>query len=909
VRKIVLLIAFCFSLCASATHNRAGEILYKRIEPFTTVVGGLTVQVYTYSFTIIKYTNDGANVADRCVDTLYFGDGAQAVAPRVLGPACNDCQGEGTCGVVILSQGGYIVKKNIYTITHTYAGPGNYLVHSFDPNRNEGVQNMLNSVSVPFYIESLLIIDPISGANSSPIFGNDPIDKACFKKCFYHNPGAYDPDGDSLSFELTYCRGTGGLIVPGYYYPPQQEPGTTYSINPFTGLLTWCSPQVVSQYNLAFIVKEWRKNTSNHYYLVGYVLRDMQVIVEACPNNDPPNLEVPKDTCVEAGTLINKVIKVTDPNPGNVVTVTGAGGAYAAPSPTASPFLISAITPYTFQFNWQTTCDHIRSQPYICVFKATDNQSPTPGVGFWNYNIRVVPPSVKNVTASPLGSTMKITWSLSACDPPNNPIIGYKVYRKNDCNGVTFDPCKTGVDPTLGYTYIGQSPSTSTLFIDNNGGNGLTVGQDYSYLIVALYTDGSLSFASSQVCAKLKRDVPILLNVDVLSTSASTGSVFLRWTRPLTTAGNLDTNVFAGPYTFNLQHRVGATGTFSNVHTTTANSILQLDTSYTNTGLNTVDTDHQYQIEFLASGTINVGTSQKATSEFLTGVPGDRKVNLSWAATTPWINDTFVVFRRDPGTIPFYTIAAVTSPNYIDNNNVVNRYTYCYKILSRGAYSDPTIFKPLLNKSQEICATAVDQTAPCTPSITVNASCLGGSVTVSWNNVALSCSDDVIKYILYKKKTIDEEFVKLDTIRGSGNITMIFPPENAGEQDELIQSCYAIQAVDSSANVSPRSPDYCVDNCPEFELPNIISLNGDGINDFFKAVKVRQIKEIDLYVFDRWGNNVFKTKDPYFQWNGKSAQSGLTVSDGTFFYICDVYEPRVTGIKKRSLKGYMQVVK
>jgi gliding motility-associated-like protein len=906
VKKTLLLIAFCFSICASATHNRAGEILYKRIAPFTTVVGGLTVQVYTYSFTIIKYTNDGANVADRCVDTLYFGDGARAVAPRINGPNCIDCQGEGTCGVVILNQQGYVVKKNIYTTTHTYAGPGRFLVHSFDPNRNDGVQNMQNSVSVPFYIESLLIIDPISGANSSPIFGNDPIDKACFHKCFYHNPGAYDPDGDSLSFELTYCRGTDGVVVPGFYQPSAE--GGTYSINPITGLLSWCSPQVVTQYNLAFIVYEWRKNTSKQYYLVGYVERDMQVIVEACPNNDPPNLQMPVDTCVEAGTLVAKTIRVTDPNPGNIVTVTGSGGAFAAPSPTATPYLVSIITPYTFQFNWQTTCDHIRSQPYICIFKATDNQAPTPGIGFWNYNIRVVPPSVKNVAANPLGSTMKITWSLSTCDPPNNPIVAYKLYRKNDCNGVTFDPCKTGVDPTLGYTYIGQSPPTSTVFIDNNGGNGLTVGQDYSYLIVAVYTDGSQSFASSQVCAKLKRDVPILLNVDVLSTSTSTGSVFLRWARPLTNAGNLDTNVFSGPYTFNLQHKVGATGTFSVVHSTTANSILQLDTSYTNIGLNTIDTDHEYQIEFIA-GAINVGTSQKATSIFLSAVPNDRRIDLSWTSTTPWNNTKYTIYRQDPGSMVMNTIAVTASIAYTDTFAVKNHSTYCYKVLSEGAYSDPTVFAPLLNNSQTVCATAVDLTPPCTPSLSVNASCLGGSVTVSWNNVALSCADDVTKYILYKKKTIDEEFVKLDTIYGSGNITMIFPPENAGDQDELIQSCYAIQAVDLTGNVSKRSPDYCVDNCPEFELPNIISLNGDGVNDFFKAVKVRQIKEIDLYVFDRWGNNVFKTKDPYFKWDGKSAQSGLIVSDGTFFYICDVYEPRVTGIKKRSLKGYLQVVK
>ena len=903
MRKLLLCLLILFSFIGKATHNRAGEILYKRIQPFTKVVGGLTVQVYTYSFTIVKYTNDGSTIADRCEDTLYFGDGERGIAPRVNGSLCGDCQSPITCGSIIMNQNGYIVKKNIYTIIHTYAGPGNYLVRSLDPNRNEGVHNIPNSVNLPFYIESFLVINSFTGANSSPTFSFDPIDRACVDKCFYHNPGAYDTDGDSLSFELTTSRGADGSTVPGYFMPSVE--GGIYNINATTGLMTWCSPKFVTQYNLAFIVKEWRKNTSGVYQLVGYVLRDMQVIVIACPFNNPPSMIIPQDTCVEAGTLIDKVIYVNDPDGNNAVTVTGGGGAYSAPSPTAIPFSVVSSVPYSFNFKWQTGCQHIRQQPYISIFKAEDNHPTNELVYFGNYSIRVVPPSVKNVTANPIGSDMQITWSPSACNPTNNPIAAYKIYRKNDCSSVVFDPCKTGVDPSLGYTFIGQTNANTTLYLDNNGGNGLIVGQDYSYLVVAQYADGSLSFASTQVCSKLKRDVPIILNVDVLSTSATSGSVFVRWARPLKTNGNLDTLVLPGPYTFNLKHRIAGSANFSTVFSSTKNFLYLLDTSYTHTLLNTMSDQEEYQVEFIAASTVVVGSSQKATSVFLNAVGGDRQVTLTYNANTPWINSKYTIYRKDPGSLVFNPIATTSLTSYTDRNNVVNRKTYCYKVLSEGAYSDPSIFKPLLNNSQEVCATAIDITAPCTPTIKITASCLGGPVNVEWNNVTLSCSDDVIKYILYKKELVDDEFVKLDTIYGSGNTTFNF----YHEQNELVSGCFAIRSVDSSANVSELSPAYCIDNCPEFELPNIISLNGDGVNDLFKAIKVRQIKEIDLSVFDRWGNLVYKTSDPYFKWDGKSIKSGLTVSDGTFFYLCEVYEPRVTGIKKRSLKGYLQVVK
>jgi gliding motility-associated-like protein len=105
------------------------------------------------------------------------------------------------------------------------------------------------------------------------------------------------------------------------------------------------------------------------------------------------------------------------------------------------------------------------------------------------------------------------------------------------------------------------------------------------------------------------------------------------------------------------------------------------------------------------------------------------------------------------------------------------------------------------------------------------------------------------------------------------------------------------------------SADFCLDNCPIFELPNIFTPNDDNINDDYRAVRVRQIPLIDLVIYDRWGNLVYRTKDPYFRWDGVSAQTKLPVSEGTFYYVCYVYEPRLQGTVKRTLKGYLEVAR
>lgn len=918
LKKQFVIFFLLLSGVISASHNRSGEIIYERIPPYTSVVSGVTVPTYNYRITVIRYTDDGTtssainNIADRCEDTIYFGDGQHEVVARMNGgtPLCAGCVGCGcpNCGELIIHETDYKVKKNIYQTTHMFPGPGTYTIRSFDPNRNADVANIPNSANQPFYIESLLIINPFTGANSSPQFLYDPIDRACVGKCFTHNPGAYDPDGDSLSYELTASRGAGGAPVINYTYPYPGSNGI-FNINAYTGLITWCSPQVRAEFNIAFLVKEWRKNIDGHYLLIGYVLRDMQVAVNVCPNNNPPDIILPVDTCVEAGTLIHKKIKFSDPDPGNFVTLLGNSGVFSAPSPAASlnntsGTIVSTGDSFLADFSWQTTCDHIRRQPYQTTFKAFDNGLPNELATYKTYSIKVIPPAIKHVTATPIGSSIRVSWDLTLCNPAGNPLVAYKIYRKNDCSAFAPAPCQTGLPISSGFTFIGQTNAGTSFFIDSDGGNGLVVGQDYSYSVLGIYNDSTETIGGSQVCTKLKRDVPLILNVDVRSTSNDSGSVYIHWINPLTNTGNFDTLAFPGPYTINLNYRENSSQAYTTVFTSVNAKFLKLDTAFIHTGINTISGGKEYSLDFISGNTL-VGSSHVASSVFLITTPGDRKVKLQWASNTPWNNTSYSVWRKNPAAAAFTQIASVTGPNYTDSatasNSIVNHNTYCYKILSEGSYSDPTIIKPLLNFSEEACAKVTDLTPPCAPTLTVEADCPTGFVKVSWNDVrTLPCGDDVISYILYYKPTIDDEY---QSIAVGTTTSYVY------DGLTLVSGCYALQAKDSSNNVSPMSPDFCIDNCPVFELPNVFSPNKDGINEFFKAIRVRQIKDIDMSVFDRWGNLVYKTTDPYFNWDGVSILTKEAVSEGTFFYICNVFESRLKGTFKRTLKGFVQVVR
>lgn len=898
-----------------STHNRSGEITYKRIAPFTVTNGTSTYQVYNYEITVVKYTDDDTpplnsgqqnEVLDRCLDTLYFGDGQKETVERMNGvnpllPGLEPCNCI-RCGEIIINENGYRVKKNIYKFYHQYPGPGNYLLRTTDPNRNNGVINMNSSGLQPFYLESLLVISSLSGPNNSPVFTVDPVDKACIGKCFTHNPGAYDPDNDSLSFKLSTPKSGVGQTVLGYVTPKTQA-GGTFSIDPRSGTLSWCNPVDQGEYNIAFVVQEWRKNTSDSMQLVGTVLRDMQVVVRTCPNNDPPSIIVPQDTCVEAGTLIHKKITVSDPDLGNTVTLTGFGGAFSVPSPVAVLTNTSAVMSgangkkFTADFSWQTSCSHISRQFYLTTFKAEDDATNQKLATYNVYKIRVVPPSVKGLVASATGTAIKLDWTASVCNPTNNPLMGYKIYRKDGCVSFTAQPCQTGIPSSSGFVLIGKINSKTSSFTDDNNGNGLVVGQFYSYLVIAYYYDDSESSGGLPVCAKLKRDVPVIVNVDVLSTSSSSGSVRVRWSRPLKTSGNFDSLAFPGPYRFDLKHKEG--NGFVIVFSTVRDFLFELDTVFDHKNLNTLDSIHEYQVDFTA-GTTKIGASAKATSVFLKLSPSDRRVDLAWSSKTPWKNYNYIVYRKNPASLTYSPIATTSTTGYSDLDNIANKNTYCYYVTSEGNYSDPSIAKPLLNRSQEACAFVKDLTKPCTPTLSVEADCKTGFVAVRWKNIRPLCSDDVVNYYLYYKNTLDEPYQKVFETDSTFYLY---------DGLDLFSGCYAIQSVDSSGNLSQLSQDFCIDNCPEFELPNIFSPNGDGSNDFFKAIKVRQVKEINLIIVDRWGNLMYKSRDPLFQWDGANMNNKQQVSEGTFFYVCEVFEPRLTGITKRILKGSVQVVR
>ncbi|MFW5877815.1 MAG: gliding motility-associated C-terminal domain-containing protein, partial [bacterium] len=80
--------------------------------------------------------------------------------------------------------------------------------------------------------------------------------------------------------------------------------------------------------------------------------------------------------------------------------------------------------------------------------------------------------------------------------------------------------------------------------------------------------------------------------------------------------------------------------------------------------------------------------------------------------------------------------------------------------------------------------------------------------------------------------------------------------------------------------------DLCLEDLPD-PVPQIITPNGDGINDYWEITHVDYFENNKLEIFNRWGNKVFTAKPYHNHWNGISDR-GVDLPEGTYYYILEL---------------------
>jgi gliding motility-associated-like protein len=951
----LLSLAFFIPKVTQATHLQAGQITLTRLDPIS----------LTYRITLIVYrdkvnlfgSGPTAELADRAFIVVY--DNANNEIARLTAPLTD------------LRDLNSDVQQGTYVTTYTFAGSGTFKIAFSESYRNGCVVNMNAPDSTDLYVESQIVINQFLGVNNSPVLLAAPVDYAGLGQAFFHNPAAYDPDGDSLSFKLVTPQSGLNTNVRNYrdltnYLGPAEGGGPgQYFINPTQGTVVWNTPNTIGCFNIAIKVEEWRRRPNGTYAFLGYVIRDMQIIVRNS-NNKRPILNIPNNICVAANENITANITATDPDL-HCIRFEAVGQMFDAGSPPPKAFLTYSGGNYTNQclaspasitFNWNPSCEYIRERPYQVLFKATDNPPPVVGpplVDIKVWEIKVVGPKPQNLQANVDNTNdfINLTWSPYVCAAQARELI---IWRREGCPTNNPAICDVGAPDGQGYYEIGRVLANATSFTDRTA----RIGVVYSYRISAVFPPpkGGESYASDEVCASLAIDVPLFTKVDVTETSTTTGKVRVEFIQPF----EFPLGTPPSPFGYKVYRAEGIRPT-ANSQYTEVFSLLNVDPNdpnvlgFTDNSLNTTERQYHYRIAFFANAT------NESTKQFRDSSDAASTVRLNidfvssclrliWNYDVPWGGNrgfTHDIFRSVNNPNNFTDIgdffASFQDRGTFDDSNVFQQTNYFYYTTTRGWYFNnailvryPSLAVPLENNSQINNASPRDVIKPCPPILSLQEiDCNNFTQTepytnkLSWindpdgglinpnscGNVGDGCEfepSNIAFFKIFYKPNLEASYTEIGQVPGN-----VFTFDHTGLFS--LAGCYVVSAVDKAGNEGDFSNEVCVDNCINFLLPNAFSPNGDQVNDTFtpyenELYSVRFVERIEFEVYNRWGKKVFEgNNDIRINWNGSTNTSEINdlrkiLPAGIYYYVARVRFFRLNPKDAEKIyKGWVQIVK
>lgn len=904
MKRLLLLVSTILltSLNVWASHIKAGEIIIRRESSSG-----------RYFFDLIVYFDSDNSVVGSDgqkidVSTLKFnfGDNNEEVV-NISGP---------------LQRLGNNVSKGVYKTSHTYsASSGKYLVSFSDNYRISGILNLgelingnLQSGNVPLCVYAEINLRQI---NNTPILTASPIDIANQGELYTHNPGAYDPDGDSLKFELIPPRSYPDRNVPNYTSPADPRFGgkdvtgtipATMTIDPKTGQITWNSPGEIGFYNIAIKITEYKSGVE-----MGYVIRDMQIEVKE-PRNKPPMVISIDNVCLEANRTTEVDFRVEDPNLGERIKITKYGYDNTTNSPDnpkiifppadATEIITSAI-PYTGKISWTPSCAQVREQPYNVLIKAEDriiNNTPSSlslsNIKTISMRVRGPKPVFKSAEETP-AHTVKLSWEPYRCvTSTDNRVESLKIYRAECDSNLVFDPCSDNKAVSSNYQLIATVKPDLTEFTDNNNGLPFKSAVKYYYTMIAYFKISArgVSYAAVPISITFNSKNALITTVDVEDQKR----IKLTWLNP-------DLSGHTPNYGYEIMRST------DNINFTSVLKVPDLatlsDEVYLDNNVDLALNNYYYQVRHFANGNYltPVATSATASNIILSYKPLAAAVQLNWAGTLPY--NVYKVKIFDIKANKYIDSVSNTSSYTIKGLQSCVKYDYRITTYQRYCVTNGTTFYTA--KSYKITVEPLQTNIPKFNITLRQSSCYNEpcevalvdvSDTLRWPDRRLDVCSDLAGYNVYFKSATGGDFTKIASLPIEQNFYISY-------RDITRVGCYIVKLVekDNSGQNTEKSASepICVNNdCYCFRLPNIITPNGDNLNDLLLPLRYpRYIKGIKCMIYNRWGTKVYETTDPDIKWEAKNVEAGI------YYYEVELSKYSLDGHDKEEIKGYVKVVK
>ena len=388
LKRLLLYLILIVPLHSFATHLLGGEITYKHVS----YNAGTNTNTYKIQVNMYRDCQYGQALLDDTIDIGFYEkvSGSKRLSFMLqLGPPDSS-------NVDPFSGADYKYCKKLPVAcmqVGNYYGNIDLPVSNYGYDmlyvrccRKNGVINILDSQGQSY----TNFIPPNTIVNSSPYFTDPPAPFLGVNDTASYFNNAIDPDGDSLVYSLarpytgasasvpaTYPAATyaaPGLIKyqPTYSFAQPFGPSGFATIDPVTGLTTIYATKT-GNYAIAIDVSEYRNGT-----LIATTRRDVMLYITSVLSTvkikgDKVSWYVTSDSfAVQAGTDLKFDLEFSG---GDTLGFTASGEPMN--SPHNATFTTTNFTKMVrSDFNWQTTCSDLRSQPYIINYTVTNKWCP-----------------------------------------------------------------------------------------------------------------------------------------------------------------------------------------------------------------------------------------------------------------------------------------------------------------------------------------------------------------------------------------------------------------------------------------------------------------------------------------------------------------------------------------------------
>lgn len=369
-----------------------------------------------------------------------------------------------------------------------------------------------------------------------------------------------------------------------------------------------------------------------------------------------------------------------------------------------------------------------------------------------------------------------------------------------------------------------------------------------------------------------------IICINTTASLTASGATTYTWS-----TGNVNDTLFVSPVINTTYTVVGANGACTNSAVSTV-SVIGVAISVT--GNNSI---------CLGQST-NLTVSGSSSYTWSTGST-NATINVSPTSTTSYTVSSIVASCPDTAV---YTVSVTPPPTLTVSGTPycagqtttvtatgANSYSW-----STGATTNSVVVSPIGNTTYTVVGSSIPS---CTSSVVFTPSLITTEPQIINTSPNIFCLDSILG-------------ITVRIIGGNEpyNISWIIPVGGIIPHDTAYYTYYFTQITTPSAgSYTIVVTDQClysdtlsIDiNSIDCDIlaPNVVTPNGDGVNDFFRINGLENFPGSSLNVFNRWGNKFYSNDDYRNDWSPN-------LTDGTYFYIINVSDGR-------KLNGFFQVFK